>query len=1070
MQESSNRSDSSRQHLLEHQMKEISFKERVRLSSATAETSLWDGSSSSLQHESPPSRSVRRGSSVTTRHIGIEAMSSGISKRNVVKDMFVLQFPAILYDRQEQESALRVRKRPFTAIAGTSGSGKTALACTLEDNCRGLFVKGKFDSQRRNEPLVAFVHALESLCAKINNADDDSSIYTIIQEKLREDLGDEAQVLTSLVPEFGSILNTTIPLNQDDMGISEIRNRSMFAVHRLFEIMAEVADQVTLVLDDLQWADPASVELLKTLVLRDNVKWHLVGCYRSNEVDEWHQVTAELLSEESTTIIEVGNLSFEALNSYVADVLSLEALDCRDLTTVIHRKTLGNIFFVRQFLRSLFEDGYLRYNIGSAKWCWMNEADIDDNTSATANVVDLMQSRLATLPDHVCRVLQFLACLGSEFDMVSLQLAMQFLLQNETVVLEYTVDFARICIDNGLIESVGNRFRFIHDRIQESAIAMLPADERVSLFFEFGRLLSERDDLEERLFTTVDLLNQGLERAVEVESNQLIQIAELNLRAGSRAMASAAFGAATVYFNKGIALLPTNPDRAVQRVIRELKLKAAEAEYCEGNFDTARELCYELIGMGELEMEERVRAQLVLVDTYTAEFRHAEATSLCMKFLDEYGCRIRRPKDIFFLPAFVTSLSKTQSLLKGKTMDDLKHLPRVVDPKKLAVMKMIDRLANAVYFADPMFLPLPIMLLMRWTVKHGVCAQSCSAIAMYAYILCGPLGDLKAGYDYAMLALDLIGRLGSKEVKSKTTLLTHAFVVHRYQPVHLCLRPLELGYKEGMANGNMEHAYNCICAMISHAAMSGKPLKSIEDDLRVYCTQAREFQQQSARLFMVMNWQFVLNMMGGQENTYVLSGVAMSEEAYLDQIAKDCDMQLKAGLERFRNRAAYYFGEYELAAKIISDSTDPQDECFASDLFWDMFFRGLVWAALAKTTKRRKHRWKAQHFAKRLRKLVKAGCPNCEHQLLALEAEISNITGKYDIAAAKYEEAIIMAGRRGFLQDHALTNELFGQFMLEQGEEVKGKSHIDQAIILYLEWGAHAKVDHIKAKFAKFLQ
>jgi hypothetical protein len=276
--------------------------------------------------------------------------------------------------------------------------------------------------------------------------------------------------------------------------------------------------------------------------------------------------------------------------------------------------------------------------------------------------------------------------------------------------------------------------------------------------------------------------------------------------------------------------------------------------------------------------------------------------------------------------------------------------------------------------------------------------------------------------------------------------------------------------KDGMSLGKMEHAYNGICAMISHAAMSGKPLKHIEDDLKVYCNQALEFHQVSTRLFMVLRWQLVLNLMGGQENTYTLTGKVMTEKEYSDRIAADGSVQLKAALERFRNMAAYYFGEYELAATIISGSTDPQDDCFASDLFWDLFFRGLVWAAMARKTNLREHRRKAGHFAKRLRKLVKGGCPNCEHQLLTLEAEIGFATKKYEVAAAKYEEAIVMAGRRGFLQDHALSNELYGQYLCSRGETAKGALHINKAISLYQEWGAHAKVDHVRARFSTVLE
>jgi predicted ATPase len=222
-----------------------------------------------------------------------------------------------------------------------------------------------------------------------------------------------------------------------------------------------------------------------------------------------------------------------------------------------------------------------------------------------------------------------------------------------------------------------------------------------------------------------------------------------------------------------------------------------------------------VLAVQDLETDCRVRALLVAVNSYTAEFDHAKATPLLLKFSKEYDCVINRPKDIFLLPAFFASLRKTKSLMKGKTRDDLLCIPRVTDPEKLAVMKILNALVTVVYFTDPMFVPLPIMLMMRWTLKHGVCAESCVAFAMYSYILAGPLGDAKGGFELTKVALELIDRLEAKERKSQTVFIVHVYTIHRYQPIHLSLRPLELAYKEGMTNGNIDFAYGCIYGLIA---------------------------------------------------------------------------------------------------------------------------------------------------------------------------------------------------------------------------------------------------------------
>jgi predicted ATPase len=304
--------------------------------------------------------------------------------------------------------------------------------------------------------------------------------------------------------------------------------------------------------------------LIKSLLVPSSVStssnnFMLVGCYRSDEVDDGHVLVKDCFGQLKSggvefVHIDVNNLSPDALGDYIAGVLLVEPSQCHELTTVIYRKTLGNIFFVKQFLLSLFEGCLLWYNIGSAKWCWIDEQQIGDSTGATENVVDLVRRKLLELPDHVSHVLQFLACLGSEFDMTLLQLVIDFLLQNDS---NHTLDFAQIFIDHGLIESAGTKFRFIHDRVQEAAYEMLPDSEKDILLFEFGQLLSHRDDVEDRLYTIVDLLDQGLARALpSAESTQLVEVAKLNMQAGKRSMSSAAFGTASAYFLRALRFFP----------------------------------------------------------------------------------------------------------------------------------------------------------------------------------------------------------------------------------------------------------------------------------------------------------------------------------------------------------------------------------------------------------------------------------------------------------------------------------------------------------------------------------
>ena len=380
-----------------------------------------------------------------------------------------LLIPEKLYGRKREVDALiaafdRVvtQGRPeLVLVSGYSGVGKSSVVNELRKVLvppRGLFAAGKFDQYKRDIPYATLAQAFQTLVRQIlvkSEANLDQW-----RRALAEAVGPSGQLIADLIPEVEIIIGKQPPV--PDLPPRDAQHRFQLVFRRFLGVFAKPEHPLALFLDDLQWLDAATLELLEHLITDPDVQHLLVvGAYRNNEVSPSHPLTQTLdaIREVGARMQEIvlAPLRVDDIDQLVAEALHSERNAAQPLAQLVHEKTSGNPFFAIQFLTALADEGLLRFDDGEARWSWdLNRINAKGYTD---NVADLMVGKLNRLPVETQSALQQLACLGNSAGFTTLK--MIYLDSNEE--LERKLWEAVLA---GLVIRSEDSYRFLHDRVQ----------------------------------------------------------------------------------------------------------------------------------------------------------------------------------------------------------------------------------------------------------------------------------------------------------------------------------------------------------------------------------------------------------------------------------------------------------------------------------------------------------------------------------------------------------------------------------------------------------------------------
>ncbi len=1008
-------------------------------------------------------------------------------------DRFLI--PEKLYGREPEVEALlkafgRVAEgaAELMLIAGFSGIGKTAVVNEVHKPLvrqRGYFIKGKYDQFNRNIPLSAFVQALRDLMGKLLCESDAQLVQW--QDRILEALGESGQVLIEVIPELERIIGNQP--SAPELSGSAAQNRFNRLFQKFIGVFTTPEHPLVMFLDDLQWADSASLNLMQVLMNQSEVSYLLlIGAYRDNEVSPAHPLMLTLGEIEKAAIVNtltLAPLSQIDVNGLIAETLSCSAALASPLTELIYLKAKGNPFFTTQFLKALYEDSLIYFDWDASFW----QCDVSQvrSLSLTDDVVEFMALQLQKLSEATQTVLKLAACIGNQFDLATLAIVseqpetdvaaalwkalQEGLILPQSEVYKFYIEPTQSDHNSQLAtRSSELRYQFLHDRVQQAAYSLIPDDEKQVTHWAIGKLLLSNfleTKQQEKIFDIVNHLNLGLSLITTL--GERYQCAQLNLMAGQKAKTATAYSAAAKYFAMGIELLPEGSWESDYDLTLILFTKAAEAAYLNANFEQFEALSATILQQAKTLLD-KVKVYELQIQVALAQNHLLEAVQIALKVLKFLDINFpEHPTEQHGAQA----LAATTSLLAGRKPLDLMALPQMHDADKLAAMRILVAVNPCAYVAAPALSPLLILKQVTLSIQSGNAPSSAFGYASYGLVLCGIVGDINMGHQFGQLALQLFDQFNIEELKARTHGQTYGLIWHWKEPVRSTWRPLRDAYQSGLDTGDLSWASIAACIYIQQTFFGGKALTDLSGEVAAISTQLAQIKQESLLNQVKIFQQLLLNLIESPILPQEFTGEVFNAAQMLPVLEQSNDQIALCYFYIAKLFLSYLFEDLETA--IAATVTNETYVGAASGLFVVVIFytySSLAHLALyAQVAAVEQHKILERVAAnqKKLKIWADHAPMNHLHKFYLVEAERCRVLGQKAAAIDLYDRAILEAKENEYLQEEAIANELAAKFYLEWGKERIAQEYLIEAYYGYARWGAKAKIVDLETRYPQLL-
>jgi predicted ATPase/signal transduction histidine kinase len=1009
-----------------------------------------------------------------------------------LSDRFLI--PEQLYGREPEVATLlnafeRVSKgiAEIMLVAGSSGIGKTVVVREVHKPIvrqRGYFIKGKYDQFQRNIPFSAFVQAFRDLMGQLLS-ESDLQMQTWKTQILAA-VGEHGQVLVDVIPELERIIGKQLPA--PELSGSAAQQRFKLLMQKFVRLFTTAAHPLVLFLDDLQWADLASLNLLQ-LLMQDAGYLLVLGAYRDNEVSQIHPSILAIDEIEKTGVtvntITLKSLDRANLNQLVADTLNCDLLVAQPLAELVEIKTKGNPFFVTQFLKALHEDGLIsfdRLNKDGGVGGWSCDLAKVLALAVTDDVVEFMALQLQKLPIETQAAIALAACIGSKFDLTTL-----------AIVLERSPAETALALWSGLQENLlipttdiykffnsGDSsashveanpvYCFVHDRIQQAAYSLISDDEKPATHLKIGQLLQHNSSAlvrSEKLFDIVGHLNLAKELITDPSDRQ--RVVDLNFTAGKKARNSTAYAAANIYLQTGIELLTIDCWETQYQLTLDLHIAAAEAAYLDGNLEKMATIA-DVVLRSARTILDKVEIYRIQIAALTANGKMLEAISIGRDALCELGVEIPSIPDEAKVGMLLQTISQK---LEGRQIEDLRDLPIMRDRQTQVTMKLLADLGAPIFVATPGLYPILSSIMVILSLEFGNTPASVMGYVNHGLVLSAFLGNVETGYEFGTLGLALADRTDAKEFQGRISFLFATWIQHRKEVIKATISTLKYAYQAIMQSGDFVVTGYSISCYFDANLLSGADLSNWEAEISHYSQELERMKQYSAQAYLEMKQQVAQNLMTKGVDRDRLIGAAYDEVAMIPKHLQDGDLTALAYAYIYKLMLAYLFGNYPAALENITQG-ERYLQAVSGMIPIPVFH---FYAALTHL------RFCAEHSAaEQSDAIVQANIHqeiihqwaenapmNYLHKWDLIEAEKQRILGNRAAALEHYDRAVAGAKEHHFIHEEALANELATKFYLNWGKEQIAQTYAIEAYYCYGRWGATAKCTHLATLYPQLL-
>ncbi|MBU2511162.1 AAA family ATPase [bacterium] len=972
----------------------------------------------------------------------------------------------ILYD--EFARAKRGAAR-MLLVEGAPGIGKSSLISEIHKPLiegGGTFIASKFDQSRKSSPFSGFTQAFRQLIRQLLSEPQES--LDKWKSKIIEAIAPNGKLITDMVPELELIIGCRPEV--EALNPMDALNRFHITFYKFVQVFTRYENPLVIFIDDLQWADLATLDLLKVLMTNPSAGNLLViGAYRDNEVDRSHPLTLTLDKiyaerKHEAAIIKLNPLGDSDFVQFLSETLHCQPDKAETLATIVSHKTSRNPFFVKQFLQNLYEEKTLFFNPDKYSWDWDIEAL--NRATITNNVVDLLVNRLRNLPSSTQVLMKLASCIGTRFDLKTLSSISKqtqektsealFPALKEGLILSFNDRYSYLPIFSQEQEEENISFSFLHDRVHQAAYSLISQEVKTVVHLEIGRmLLAEIKEVEQEefIFRIVNHLNQGIEKIVDPQ--ETYALVNLNLKAGRKAKSTTAWKEALSYFEIGISLLDDLSWQHHYDLTHELFKERAEAEFLNGNYEKAEALIQVLLTRVKNNLE-KIKVYELLINLHTVRAKFSEAMEAGKIALKLVGLVL--PEDDQD-NALLDEIELASKNLGGRKIAELINEPEMTDPEKQAAMNLLMNLNSTAYLSDQKLYAVIILKMVNLSLQHGNVPESSKAYSTYGNILGSVNGDYAAGYEFGVLGMRMSEKYNALKCRSFGAVLF--FINHWSRHIRESDFIGREAYQAGLDSGDIQYTGWVSVTWLLALFYQGQALPGVMSKISEFLN----FSQKANNLAVIDALQGIRLCLESLTSLTVEPSSFIANDYSEKEFHKDCESHrslLAMGIFLvLKAQVLYLHGNYALSHTVLLETEKYLGYIRGiSAVAHHNFYSSLVHCALFLEVSDEQQ----QQFLDLIKtnqqqmKIWADNCPeNYRHKYLLVEAEITRIEGKPIEAMKLYEQCVALADQQEFIQEAAIANELAGNLFFKEGLERPAAIYLKEAQYLYKKWGASAK-------------
>ncbi len=962
-------------------------------------------------------------------------------------------------------------EKVITLFSGPAGIGKTALTNEIHKPAAGrkyYFIDGRYDRLEKNAPQSAIMQALSRLIMHLLAAA--SGELETWKNEILASVGNNGKLIVDLLPQLELIIGKQPEITEQFF--QQTQNRTNMVLRDFIKVFARAESPLILFLDDLQWVDDASLQLIDTLLQDVELKYFLlIGAYRDTDVDashplyqalkKWRAGLAAEKTAEALQEIHLSGMDRADIGRLLSDTLKCKEDDVRTLAELVFTKTAGNPFFIHEFLKKLREDRLITFANG---WNFdvteIRQADITDN------VAELMTLKLQKLPENTLSAIKIAAFVGVEFPIATVAVAARRSAEEIDAELEQAVA-------EGILLKTGDKGKFSHNKVQEAAYLLTAENERLAIHAAIGRNLwrksGEQDD-DTYLYDLVHHLNKA---AASLNAGEKSKLPRLNLSAGRKAKAAGDHQSAYRFFKQGIALLPrTDPWEKEYELCLELFAVCCETSFQAGREDESA-TCFAAVLENARTPMDKISVYEIMIHNRMGVQEFSQALQLGREALALLGIHLpRETKRWLLLKEFINVYTRLR--MKRAAAAALLDMPVITDPRQLAVARILASCLEPAYATDPQYFALLVLRLLKLTLKNGNCAYSPFIYAIYGAILCDFMGNIEQGCAFGKLGLELLEKFKTREMSAKTYYVYGAGIHHWKNHIRGDLKYLLKSIESGMDTGDLKFASYSVDNYILKLVYSGESLPEVKKECEHYFPMVKKFRQLGAVQGSNLWYKMVLFLLGETEDRCLLTGEISDDIAFVSEWLAAKDTIRLGAYTMVRLILLYLFGDFSSAVEIAR-----QGEKYVKSIVGDIhikefyyYYSLAIMAHYHSVDKKKQAAYlKLLHrHEKKMKKWADYSPENFLHKYLLIKAGRYWLIGRMGEAIGIFKHVVLLARKSGFIHEEAASYEcaarLSAAFQLEEiSSFYTGKAHY-----LYGLWGAKAKVKDLEEKFPELIQ